>query len=396
MTLVPSRLARCDRSFVAVIALSFATSVGESAFIPVLPAIRDTFGLSGFQTGALLSAETVAMLTAAVPIGMLAGRVGSHRVLVACAVLLPISMLGHAVATGLPSLLLARALFGVSFGILWTIGPAVAAGAGRGAAGTGRLIAASGAGWLVGPAFSGIAADALGFRIPFVAIAVLTLPLALLLALALDGVVVAEVSGRRLREAVSLACRERSLGGVTLASALLGLVTGVSGLVPPLVLAGNGLSAGAIGAVVALSAVVWIVGGAVSSLLPDARIDIRLVGVAVAALALSWLIPVVSLSTAAIVCFLLVSAAFRALLGTVIYVPVRLAVSSEALAAPIVGVMNVAWAATALTSPLAAGLVVGGANVRWAFVGTAAIGFAAAAWMLVSRRVGTAAAPQPA
>lgn len=127
------------------------------------------------------------------------------------------------------------------------------------------------------------------------------------------------------------------------------------------------------------------------SLLPDTRIDIRLVGAAVAALALSWLIPVVSLSTAAIVGFLLVSAAFRALLGTVIYVPVPLAVPSEALATPIVGVMNVAWAAMALTSPLAAGLVVGGSGVRWAFVGTAVTGFAVPAWMLVTRPGGAPA-----
>ena len=109
MAFLRSRVAHADRELVAVVALSFATSVGESAFIPLLPALRDTFGLSGAQTGALLSAQTVAMLAAAVPIGLLAGRVGAHRLLVACAVLLPVSMLGHALAGGLTSLLLARA-----------------------------------------------------------------------------------------------------------------------------------------------------------------------------------------------------------------------------------------------------------------------------------------------
>lgn len=395
MTFVPSRLVDADRGLVAVVALAFATSVGESAFIPLLPAIRDTFGLSGVQTGALLSAETVAMLTAAVPIGLLAGRVGAQRLLVACAVLLPVSMLGQALAGDLPSLLLARALFGLSFGILWTIGPAVAAGGGRGAAGTGKLIAASGAGWLLGPALSGLAADAFGYRVPFVAIAVLTVPLALGVALGRDAAVAPDGPAGRLRDAVALTRRDRAIAGVTVASALLGIVTGVSGLIPPLVLAGNGLSAGAIGAVVALSAVVWIAGGAASARVPAARIDARLVGAAVAALAVSWLIPVVSLSTLAIVGFLLVSAAFRALLGTVIYVPVRLAVASEARAAPVVGVMNVAWAAMALVSPLAAGIVVGGADVRWAFVGTAAIGLAVAAWMLTTRQDATPVAPVP-
>ncbi|MGZ8688210.1 MAG: hypothetical protein ACXWZP_07255, partial [Gaiellaceae bacterium] len=179
--------------------------------------------------------------------------------------------------------------------------------------------------------------------------------------------------------------RDRAIASVTVVSALLGVVTGVSGLIAPLVLSGNGLSAGAIGSIVALSAVVWIVGGALSARVPAVRIDARLVGAAVAALAASWLIPVVSLSTLAIVGFLLVSAAFRALLGTVIYVPVRFAVASEAHAAPVVGVMNMAWAATALCSPLAAGVVMGGTDVRWAFVGTSAIGVAVAAWILASR-----------
>ena len=183
------------------------------------------------------------MLAAAVPIGLLAGRVGPQRLLVACAVLLPVSMLGQALAGDLPSLLLARALFGLSFGILWTIGPAVAAGGGRGAAGTGKLIAASGAGWLVGP------------RCPA------SQPMRSATASrssrrGADGAIGAGGgarsrccfapgwAGRRLRDAVALTRRDRAIAGVTVASALLGIVTGVSGLIPPLVLAGNGLSAG--------------------------------------------------------------------------------------------------------------------------------------------------------
>ena len=391
MSSFPRRLARADRVQLAVVALAFATSVGESAFIPVLPAIRDAFGLSGMQAGALLSAETLAMLAAAVPVGMLSGRIGSRRLLLACAVLLPVSMLGHAVATGPALLLLARAAFGLSFGILWTIGPTLAAGGGRGAAGMGRLIAASGAGWLVGPAFAGVVADAWGFRVPFFVIAALTVPLALVLAL--DRSSAPLVPAGRLRDAVAATRRHRAVGGVTLASAMLGVVTGVSGLIPPLVLAANGLSAGAIGAVVALSAVVWIVGGAVSARLPSAQIDLRLVGSAVAVLAVAWLIPVFSLSTTAIIGFLLLSAACRALLGTIIYALARLAVPAEELAAPIVGVMNVAWAAMALAAPLAAGLAVGGPGVRWAFVATAAAGFAVAGWMLLWRRDTVRAVP---
>jgi MFS transporter, DHA1 family, inner membrane transport protein len=390
MQLIPQRLARADRGLVTVIALAFATSLGDAAIIPVLPEIRDGFGLSGIETGMLLSATTLAMLAAAVPVGLLAGRLGTRRLLLTSAVLLPLSMLGQALAPGLGALLAARMVFGLSFGILWTIGPALAAGGGRGAAGTGKLIAASGAGWLVGPVFAGVVSDLLGYRIPFFVIAALCVPLAVVLAC--DRSVAPSAPAARLRDAVAAARSEPALGGATLVTALLGVVTGVSGLVAPLVLSNNGLSAGAIGAAIALSAVVWIVGGALATRLPSASIDVRLVGVAAALLAVAWLIPVVSLSTIAVVCFLVCSAACRAVLNTVVYALARLNVPSEALAAPIVGVMNVAWAAMALSAPIAAGLAVSGVGARWAFMATALAGFGVAAWMLMPRRYPVAAA----
>jgi hypothetical protein len=48
--------------------------------------------------------------------------------------------------------------------------------------------------------------------------------------------------------------------------------------------------------------------------------------------------------------------------------------------------MNVAWAAMALSAPIAAGAAVSGIGARWAFMATALAGFAVAAWMLVPRR----------
>ena len=83
-----------------MIALAFATSLGDAAIIPVLPEIRDGFGLSGVETGMLLSATTLAMLGVAVPVGLLAGRLGTRRLLLTSAPLLPLSMLGQALAAG--------------------------------------------------------------------------------------------------------------------------------------------------------------------------------------------------------------------------------------------------------------------------------------------------------
>ena len=374
---------REDRALFAILALALANAVADSALLPVLPTLQERFGLSAAETGALLSAATIVTLAASIPIGLAAGRIGSRNLLLASAVLLPTALLVQAFATGLATLVLGRALFGLSFAILWTVTPAVAAGSGRGAAGTGRLIAAAGAGWLIGPVVSGIATDALGYRVAFAGIAILTLPLAFLVAR--TSFEVDRAPATRLRQAISAARSEHALAGAMLVTALLGAVAGVSGLLAPLVLAGNGLSAGGIGVVIALSAVIFTMSGALSTRIPSVRVDVRLVGVTAAVVGATFLIPFVSFSTVAVILFLVVSAGARALLVSTVYALARARTPRESLATPIAGLMNVMWAATALVAPLAAGVAVSAGGAKWAFVATAAAGFAVSAWMLVPK-----------
>jgi predicted MFS family arabinose efflux permease len=329
----------------------------------------------------LLSAATIVTLATSVPIGLLAGRIGSRRLLLASATLLPLSLLVQAFANGLVVLMAGRALFGLSFGILWTVAPAVAAGSGRGASGAGRLIASAGAGWLVGPLLAGAVTDVQGYEAAFVTIALLTLPL--VAALAGDRSPEERVPPARLRDTIAAARRERALASALLVTALLGVVTGVSGLLAPLVLADNGLTAGGIGAVIALSAAIFTAGGAVSTRIPSARINIRLVGGAAAVLGVTFLIPTVSFSTFAVIGFLVLGAGARAVLNTVVYALARSHVPTEALATPIVGVMNVAWAAAALVAPVAAGVALSAGGAKWAFLATATTSLAVAAWMLL-------------
>ena len=378
---MPSFLHRRDRALLAVSALAFASAVADAALLPVLPTLQDRFGLSGVHMGALLSAATIVTLATSVPIGLLAGRIGSRRLLLASATLLPLSLLVQAFANGLVVLMAGRALFGLSFGILWTVAPAVAAGSGRGASGAGRLIASAGAGWLVGPLLAGAVTDVRGYEAAFVTIALLTLPL--VAALAGGRSPEERVPPARLRDTIAAARRERALASALLVTALLGVVTGVSGLLAPLVLADNGLTAGGIGAVIALSAAIFTAGGAVSTRIPSARINIRLVGGAAAVLGVTFLIPTVSFSTFAVIGFLVLGAGARAVLNTVVYALARAHVPTEALATPIVGVMNVAWAAAALVAPVAAGVALSAGGAKWAFLATATTSLAVAAWMLL-------------
>lgn len=368
----------------SLVVLAFANGVADAALFPLLPEIRRDLDLTALQTGAVLSATTFAMLATAIPIGLLVARVGARKLLLASSLLMPVSLAGQAAAAGLPFLLVSRVAFGVSFGILWVVGPARAAAGGRGAAGTGRLIAASGAGWLVGPVAAGVLADAAGWRAAYAALAAVSLGAVLLVASGRDED--GPVAIVRLRHAFATARHDRSAGGATLVSALLGVITGVSGLLAPLVLSANGLSPSAIGLVVAAAAIVWIAAAALVGRLRAASVDLRAIGIAVVVLSAVWLVPALSLSTAAVAAFLVVSAGCRSSVNTLVYAVGARAAGGDAGAAAVIGVMNLAWAAAALVAPIAAGAVEGDGGTRLAFACTALIALAVGAVLLAPRR----------
>jgi len=376
---------RFDLELRVLLAFAFVNGVAESSLVPLLPSVRDDLGLSPVQVGLLLTTTTLAMLVAAMPIGYATNRFGTRGPLLVAAALMPVALVGQALAGSLALLLAARLLFGFSFGILWVIGPARAASGGRGAGGTGPLIAASGVGWLVGPVLAGVLADTTGWRTASVVLAVVTLPLIPFVARYASPRTSGErLESPRLRSAVGLLRHNRAIAGAALVSALLGVVGGVSGLLVPLALAANGLSAGAIGLAFGISAAVWIAAAAIVGRLRASAVHLHAVGLAVAVMAAAWLLPAFRLSTLALMGFLVVATASRSTINALNYaVGVR---ASEGNSAPMVmGVMNLAWAVTALATPLLAGLAEGSAGVRFAFAATAVATAAVAAVLLLPR-----------
>ena len=247
------------------------------------------------------------------------------------------------------------------------------------------MIAASGVGWLAGPVIAGVAADATGWRTASVALAVLTLPLIPFVARYASPRTSGErLESPRLRSAVGLLRHNRAIAGAALVSALLGVVGGVSGLLVPLALAANGLSAGAIGLAFGISAAVWIAAAAIVGRMRASAVHLHAVGLAVAVMAAAWLLPAFRLSTLALVGFLVVATASRSTINALNYaVGVR---ASEGNSAPLVmGVMNLAWAVTALATPLLAGLAEGSAGVRLAFGATAVAAAVVAVVLLLPR-----------
>lgn len=382
MGLVPSSLR-------PLAALALANAAGDAAIVPLAPTIRDDLGLSAVELGALFAATTVAVLLASVPAGQLAARVGAHPLLLGSAVVAPLSLGVMAASPNLAVLLAGRVAFGVAFAVLWSIGPAVAAARLPGASGSGAIVAASGVGWLAGPLVAGALADVAGWRLPLALIAALSAPVALSFARTVAPEPIARPVP--LRATLGLIATSTTAAWATATAALLGAVTGAIGVLVPTVLADNGLSASGIGAAVAVASAVWILAGLLSTRIGGGRIDVRLVGVAVAALAVCWALPLASLSSAVVVGFLVLAAACRALLGSVIYPLAAGEAGGETATASLSGVLNLSWALAALVAPLLAGAAVEQGAVRGAFAVVAVLAGVVAVGMLArGRQVATA------
>ena len=387
-----SVMKRFDLELRVLLALAVVNGIAEASLVPLLPSVRDELGLTPVQAGLVLSATTLAMLVVAMPVGVAANRFGTRVPLVIAATLIPVALMGQALAGGLALLIGARFLFGLSFGIIWVIAPARAAAGGRGAGGTGPLIAASGLGWLIGPVVAGGVADLAGWRVASFVLAACALLLVPLVARYAEP----RRSGERLesvslRAAFSLVRNSRAIAGAALVSGLLGVVGGVSGLLLPLAFAGNGLSAGGIGLAFGISAAVWIASATLVGRLRASAVHLRGVGVAVAVLAGAWLLPAFGLSTLALIAFLLVSTGCRSTINALNYaVSVRASTGDSAPA--VIGVLNLSWAVMALVTPLLAGLADGSAGVRAAFAVTGIAAACVAAVLLAPRPRAAAAA----
>ena len=377
---------RFDLELRVLLALAVANGIGESSIVPLLPSIRDGLGLSPVETGLIWTTTTLAMLIAAVPVGYAANRFGSRWPLIASAALMPLALVAQALAGGLATVLAARLLFGLSFGILWVIGPARAAAGGRGAGGTGPLIAAAGIGWLVGPVIAGSVADASDWRVASAALAVLTVPIVPLV----YRYAAPRLPGERVhttlrpRAAFGLVRRNRTIAGAALVSAMLGVVGGASNVLVPLALDAEGLSAGRIGLAFGIASAVWIASSMLVGRLHASVVTLRGIGVIVAVLAAVWLLPALRPTAVVLVAFLVVSTSCRATVNALNYaVGVRATFGDTAPL--VVGVLNLAWAVMALVSPLLAGLAQGSSSVRIAYAVTGLVAAAVALVLLGPR-----------
>jgi MFS family permease len=388
------------RLVLAVYALLFVDELLLLGIVPLAPTFKDEFSLTDTETGLLLASASIATVLLAVPTGLLADRIGARRLTIAAGFVIAIGALGQGLADVFWLLLVARIVFGCGSAVLWTAGTAWLAdsvSAGRRAAALGTVMVVAGVGSTIGPAYAGFLTENVSIRAPFLITAVLAVVVTL--------VVLASGPGRQLEHArlplavtLKAARAEQLVLAGLVITVLAGLSDGVVGLLAPLQLDENGLSAGAIGVAFSAAAATFLVGSTVVVRLGDRAVSRRAAWIGSILLALSMAPFLASLTTAAIVSGVLLRAAFVALLYTISFpLAVRGAHRIGLGRGAAIGLLNLGWGTATLIGPLAAGALAETVGGRAGYAALAALGVGAAVFLAArSRTPSLARAPQEA
>ncbi len=333
-----------------------ACVAADLSFVPLLPGLRASRGLSGPQAALLLSAGTVAMIIAPVPLGQLADRLGARRLLTGAGALVTVASVILATADGFAALLVGRILIGLTNAIIWTAGAALAGRPGAVA----RAIGAGGAGRLIGPLLASALAGEAGARAVFAAAAVLTLTTTIIFHHAnrqANPAAASESDQRAVAGPLRPALSNPSVRVAALGLLLLGFTEGAANLLAPAQLHADGLTSASIGALGALAAGVAFATVTLARRLVERHDAALLAASATVALAVAWSIPAASTSVVAVASFLIAFAVARTLLNPASYLLARQgAAETGAGTAITLGATNLLLGAGGLTGPLLASL----------------------------------------
>jgi MFS family permease len=344
---------------VSVYALALLSSLLQSAIAPLLPSYAHRYHLGGVQIAALLAGTAIAALVISLPAGALSDRFGARVLTLWSGWLIVVATVGQAFAPSFLFLLATRLVFGLGYGIVWTAALtwlARATGDETTMAGT---ITASGAGCIVGPAFSGFIAQYFGLATPFVVAAILMVVVTVMLtSVHLEGA--NEIERTSVISSVRTAASDPRVLGATVAVALAGASSALVTLLAPLELHQSGASEGSIGVAFSLAAVLFILGSAVTRRFGMRAV--RLKTVLGAGLVLALVMSPATLSTAPVLVLVMLccTSAVRSVLWAVGYPLGACGAKTAGVGLGVVmGLLNLVWALSSVVSPLVAGALVG-------------------------------------
>lgn len=358
---------RSRRLLRLIYALVLLSSVLQSAIAPMLPLYEHRFQLDGLQTAALLATTGIAALVISLPAGALSDRFGARVLTLWSGWLMVVATIGQAFAPSYGVLLATRFVFGLGYGIVWTASLAWLANASHDETTLTGTVTASGFGCIAGPAFAGFLAQYFGLAAPFVVAAVLTIVVTVMLT-TIDLEDVGPVDRVDVVTSVRAAAADLKILGATVAVAVASTSAAMVTLLGPLELHSSGVSESSIGLVFSVTAVVFIIGSAVTS--RAGQRAVRLKTILGAGLVLALVTSPASASTAPlfVVVMLCATAAVRSVLWAVGY-PLGASGANRAGVGlgVVMGLLNVVWALSTVVSPLAAGALAGLVGTRATF-----------------------------
>jgi MFS family permease len=379
-----------DPVAIGVHGLIFVASMTQNAVVPLLPAFGQRFGLTTSGVALVLALPSLAMLITALPIGMLCDRLGARRVTTVAASLLVTAAALQAIPS-LWLLLVGRAMFGLAFTAIWTSGPAWLSDPERQAAGgrIGAVVTSSAAGSIVAPALAGFLADQIGLPTPFIALAVISAGLGVVVCMTARDAPPrrpAAVDWWRLaRDVLST----RGMVSASVAMIAVGAVWGAVQLLVPLQLHRLGESSAALGGVLSVAGIGYVVVSAVTARVPTRFVTGAAVVVGCFVLSAAVVPAAAALDTAPLIACLLLVAVARAQLNTLSYpLAARSQTGTSTGLGMVMGVLNLLWAMSMTVGPIAAGSLSQWLGLRPTLIVAAAFPAVLAIGLAVVLRIG--------
>jgi MFS family permease len=361
-----------DPVAVLVHSLLVLSSMTQYAVLPLLPILQHDFGISAATLSWLLALPSLTMIVASVPAGWLCDRLGARDLTFAAASVLTLSCVLQALP-GLVPFVLGRFAFGLATTAIWTSGPAWLSDSRQGSSGrVGAIVTSAAAGSIAGPLVAGTLADRFGLGLPFAFLAGTSACLALPLALTGRRPALSRRTTMRWTTVTRQVARSSELRAALAAMVAVGAVSGAIQLLVPLQLYRAGQSATGIGLAFSASGLVYVAARACTARARAATVTATaavagclVMGVATAPAAFT------DSSVVLVTCLLAITLP-RAQLNTVSY---RLAAASETAHSGnlglVVGLLNLVWAISMSSGPIAAAWLSSALGPEPAFLSTA-------------------------
>jgi MFS transporter, DHA1 family, multidrug resistance protein len=374
-----------SRGILLVYALLLVGEFSWSAVVPLVPTFAEQLHLSQSAAGLLAGATGLAVLAISIPSGMLADRYGMRRLTLLAAALMSLALVAHAIP-GFWPLLVARFVFGLGFGTVWTAGIAwigELAPPERRDELLARPMTIAGLAFMCGPVISGGVAQDLGVRTPFIAAGVLGLIVGVLLLRVPEPVHLHRPPTPALLETLRRAATEPAVMGSLALVLIASCVSSAIYLLVPLQLHDDGVSARGIGAAFSLGALVFVVTSYLVARLGTRAIRLVVGGVASALLSLVLLLPIVSATVPSLVSLLVLRAPIFAVLFGISFPLAAWGAEQAGIGKGVVlGMLNGVWAASNVIGPIAGGALAQLAGRSSVYVVLTVASVIAALWLV--------------